>query len=69
MKVGIVAYRNTDIDPELCRILKKPKPVFYVIASVYMAFSGELKFSFWYDLRDCNAAEHYNTQSSIMLYE
>lgn len=42
--IGIVAYRNTDIDPELCRILKKPKPVFYVIASVYMAFSGELIF-------------------------
>lgn len=67
MKVESVAYRNTDIEAELWRILKKP--VFYVIASFYIAFSGELRFSFWYDLGDCNAAEHYITQSSIMLYE
>lgn len=45
------------------------KPLVYVIASFYTAFSGKLKFSFWYDLRDCNAAEHYTTESSIMLCE
>jgi len=40
-----------------------------MIASFYIVFSGELKFSFWYDLGDCNAAEHYIIQSSIMGYE
>lgn len=67
VKVEDVAYRRMDIDPELWRILKTL--LFYVIASFYIAFSGELKFSFWYDLGDCSAAEHYITQSSIMSYE